>query len=379
MAGIVASRTIVTMLPAPSLFSTAVSCDPPAQSSLEAAYPVPHLVLPFASSSDEACQALLPTLVLPNLTRLLALANPPRGLPATSTPSTIAPANAADFDPELTLTPPHEWVLAQALGLGDITTAALTALDGCLPWAAAMSRPLLASPDTPAAWFSPCHQEVGTGQVTLHPPATLGLSDAHSQALMAALQPLALEDGITLTWVAADRWLAQGQVFAHLPSASLDRVAGRSIAGWLSSGPAAAGLRRLQSEAQMLYYNHPANDEREAQRLAPVNAFWISGSGIFPPGARHAAPELVVPQTLRTAALQGHWAGWQQAWQTLDAEVLPAWLDLAQRNQPLRITLCGERSSLSFDLTPRSAWQGLQQKISSFFTPLRSSQLLKQL
>ncbi len=379
MAGIVASRTIVTMLPAPSLFATAVSCAPPAQSSLEAAHPVPHLVLPFASSSDEACQALLPTLVLPNLTRLLSLANPPRGLPATSTPSTAAPANAADFDPELTLTPPHEWVLAQALGLVDITTADLAALDGRLPWAAAMSRPLLASPDTPAAWFSPCHQEVGTGQVTLHPPATLGLSDAHSQALMAALQPLALEDGIRLHWVAADRWLAQGPTFASLPSASLDRVAGRSIAGWLSSGPAAAGLRRLQSEAQMLYYNHPANDEREAQRLAPVNAFWISGSGACPPGARHTAPELVVPQTLRTAALQGHWAGWQQAWQTLDAEVLPAWLDLARRGQPLRITLCGERSSLSFDLTPRSAWQGMRQKISGFFTTLCLTNLLNQL
>ena len=340
---------------------------------------MPHLVLPFASSSDEACQALLPALVLPNLTRLLALANPPRGLPATSTPSTIAPANAADFDPELTLTPPHEWVLAQALGLVDVTAADLAALDGRLPWAAVMSGPLLESTDTPAAWFSPCHQEVGTGQVTLHPPATLDLSDAHSQALMAALQPLALEDGIRLHWVAADRWLAQGPVFASLPSASLDRVAGRSIAGWLSSGPAAAGLRRLQSEAQMLYYNHPANDEREAQRLAPVNAFWISGSGLCPPGARHAAPELVVPQTLRTAALQGHWAGWQQAWQTLDAEVLPAWLDLARRGQPLRITLCGERSSQSFDLTPRRAWQGMRQKISVFFTPLRLTELLNQL
>ena len=368
------------MLPAPSLFATALSSNRPAQSSLEATHPVPHLVLPFASSSDEACQALLPTLVLPNLTRLLALANPPHSLPPT--PANAAPGdapNASDFDPELTLTPPHEWVLAQVLGLVDVTTADLAALDGRLPWAAAMSRPLLETPNTPAAWFSPCHQEVGTGQVTLHPPATLGLSDAHSQALMAALQPLALEDGITLTWVAADRWLAQGPVFAHLPSASLDRVAGRSIAGWLSSGPAAAGLRRLQSEAQMLYYNHPANDEREAQRLAPVNAFWISGSGACPSGASHAAPELVVPQTLRTAALQGHWTGWQQAWQTLDAEVLPAWLNHAQRGQPLRITLCGERSSLSFDLTPRSAWQGIRQKISSFFTTLRLTELLKQL
>jgi hypothetical protein len=330
---------------------------------------VPHLVLPFASSSDEACQARLPTLALPHLTQLLALAGQQRS---------VQHAPPGD-DPELTLTPPHEWVLAQALGLVDATTAGQGAADGQLPWAAHTAHHLLATPQTPAAWFIPCHQEVGTGQVTLHPPATLTLSDAHSQALMAALQPLALEDGIALHWVAADRWLAQGPVFADLPSASLDRVAGRSIAGWLSTGPAAAGLRRLQSEAQMLYYNHPANDEREAQRLAPINAFWISGSGACPPTARHTAPELVVLDHLRQPALQGDWARWQQAWQSLDAQVLPAWLAHARRGQALRLTLCGERTSLQLDCAPRSAWQGLQHKISNIFGTYRTSDKLLQL
>lgn len=337
-------------------------CAAPAQAG-QPPSPTPHLLIPFADSTDEGCQALRPTLALPHLQRLLALASH-RQHTVCASPGT---------DAELSLTPPHEWALAQALGLVDAATASGGVADGQLPWAAWAAHAQLASPDTAAAWFTPCHQEVGAGQVTLHTPDRLALSDAHSQALMAALQPLAAEDGIALSWVAADRWLAQGPVFADLPSASLDRVVGRHIGPWLGTGPQAAGLRRLQSEAQMLFYTHPAHDERVAQHLPPINAFWVSGSGVCPAHARHQAPELVLADALRTPALQGDWASWQQAWQTLDAEVLPAWLAHAQRGLPLRLTLCGDRASLTLNWAPRRPWQVAGQRFLSFFATQRLS------
>lgn len=335
---------------------------------------VPHLVLPWAISSEEACQALWPQLALPTLQRLFALSSSQR----------LETWAAPDTDPELTLTPPHEWVLARAWGLLPPHCGSILAprqADGQLPWAAFVAA--LATPGdpvpSPAAWFTPCHQEVGTGQVSLSPPAWLDLSAAHSQALMEALRPLAQEDGIDLQWLTPTCWLAQGPVFDALPSASLDRVTGRSIAPWLSTGPAAASLRRLQTEAQMLFYNHPANDEREAQRQVPVNAFWISGSGACPPTARRRAPELVVPNALRHAALQGDWAAWREAWQWLDAQALPAWLQHAQRGHPMRLTLCGERASLQLDFSPRNIWQNARHKISSIFGTSRITGVLYQL
>ena len=63
-----------------------------------------------------------------------------------------------------------------------------------------------------AAWFMPAHQEVGMDHVSLHPPESLRLDDATSQQLMQALAPLAAEDGISLHWVSAHRWLAVGEV-----------------------------------------------------------------------------------------------------------------------------------------------------------------------
>ena len=313
-----------------------------------------HLLLPFASVLDEGCQSSLGTLALPHLTRLLALG------------PTVTPETPAPTDGERTLTPPHERAHSALLGMN--------APDGQVPWAAWSTH----SP-TAAAWFTPCHQEVGNGHVTLHDPQALALSEAHSRALLAALQPWAQEDGITLTWHATDRWLAQGAVFEGLATASLDRVVGRSIAPWLPMAPAAAPLRRLQNEAQMLFYTHPAHDERVAAGLAPVNAFWISGSGACPPGAQTSAAQVTVDDRLRTPALRGDWAAWQQAWQQLDAEVLPAWLARAQAGERVQLTLCGERNFTTLTWGPRSPWQRLGNTISSFFGTQRLSALLSPL
>jgi hypothetical protein len=318
---------------------------------LPSATPPAHLLLPFAAALDEGCQHLHPQMVLPHLTRLLALG-------PTVTPEAPAPA-----DGELALTAPHERAHAALLGLG--------APDGQVPWAAWHTR----SPQA-AAWFSPCHQEVGNGHVTLHDPQALGLSEAHSRALLAALQPWAQEDGIALTWHAPDRWLAQGPAFEGLATASLDRVVGRSIAPWLPMAPAAAPLRRLQNEAQMLFYTHPAHDERVAAGLAPVNAFWISGSGACPPNALPSAAPVTVDTRLRTPALRGDWAAWQQAWHQLDAELLPTWLARAQAGERVQLTLCGERGFTTLAWGPRSTWQRLGTQISSLFGTQRFTPLL---
>lgn len=313
---------------------------------MSAAAPPPEtahcLLLPLAFATDEGCQKLLLQLKLPHLERLWALG------------PTVTPEKPAQIDGELTLTPPHERAYASLLGFG--------APDGELPWAAWET-----SCPQAAAWFTPCHQEVGNGQVSLNDPQALALSETHSRALLAALQPWAKDDGIALSWHSPQRWLAQGPVFEGLATASLDRVVGRSIAPWLPMAPTAAPLRRLQNEAQMLFYTHPAHDERVALGLAPVNAFWISGSGASHSTLRPAQTDVVVDHRLRAPALRGDWAAWQQAWQQLDAEVLPTWLTRAQAGESVQLTLCGERSCTTLRWGTRSAWQRLNAKILSFF------------
>lgn len=277
-----------------------------------------HLLVPFAAASDPACQERMTGLALPNLGSLLALLQAGETL-------------AGD---DYSFSTPHERALARAIGLeGE---------DGRLPWAA------LAHPDIPGpqAWFHLCHFQVGMDQVQLVPANQLDIQPDESAALMQAIEPLCREDGLTLTMDTPGRWHAQGPALAGLRCASLDRVAGRSVDGWMATSPtdpqAERWLRRLQNEAQMLFYTHPVNDAREARRALTLNGFWADGAGSLSPGVMHkAAPE--VADHLRQPALSADWSSWSQAWTALDAGPMARLLDAARSGHPVTLTLCGER------------------------------------
>lgn len=298
------------------------------------------MIVPFASSQDPGALARLPELHLPHLQALLGRLQPQ----ALSTPA------MEEDGPHL----PHEWALAQALGLQ--RTDADAAVAG-LPWAAAHSE----HPTEPHAWFTPCHYQIGMGHVRLIPPADLALSAEDSQALCQALAALCHEDGIELRWLSAERWLARGQALRGVTSLSVDRVSGRAIeTQHLHQNPA---LKRLHNEAQMLFYTQAAHDGRVAQGLLPINGFWLSAAGACSQPIDPATAPGVL-DALRTPALRGDWAAWAQAWQGLDADLAEA-LARLQAGQAMSLTLCGERHSQRWH-TPHPAtspWRERWQRL----------------
>jgi hypothetical protein len=305
-----------------------------------------HLLVPFAGASAPPCHALLPAMRLPHLTALL---------------SELMLAGT-DSGHDHTLCMPHERALAQALGLGQLG-------DGAIPWAAAQGE----NHATPQAWFTPCHFQVRTDQVTLQDPDQLALGDDHSRPLFDALAPFCAEDGITLTYEGPTRWHASGEPLRHLRCASLDRVSGRSVADWTPDNPTGdAGvqlLKRLQSEAQMLFYTQPVNDQREAAGRPSVNGFWLHGAGALDAGFK-AAPAPTMPQALRLAALRSDWAAWQQAWEQLDTSHMLPLLQRAKAGESITLTLCGERNAQTWHNTRA---RGALARLGQFITAMRGA------
>ncbi|MEO6972278.1 MAG: phosphoglycerate mutase [Rhodoferax sp.] len=289
-----------------------------------------HLLIPFAASSSPVGQQALEHLSLPNLEKLLAR---------------LVLSNTDEADAS-SLTPAHERARARALGL--------SAPDGHVPWAArqAMQTGLAQQVSASAAWawITPCHWNVHADYIMMDNPQALTLQVSESQVLLDAMRPYFEEDGITLHYAAPTQWLACGEVFRELATASLDRVVGCDIDAWLPKAAHAAALRRLQSEMQMLLYTHPATDERAARGLVPVNSFWVSGAGALPTSwSEPALEEPVLPDTLREAALAGDWATWSRCWRELDGTACAALLRALQAGHSVRLTLCGERSALTFE------------------------------
>jgi hypothetical protein len=290
-----------------------------------------HLLIPFAACLSEACAPALSCLKLPHLEQLLARL-------------TAEPLDEGDA---LSLSTPHERALARALGL--------SAPDGLLPWAA-----IEASKNYPTggawAFITPCHWQVGANHIAMSGQALPDFSEAESRALMAAMQPYFEEDGLALHFDSPNRWLASGDVFKDLPTASLDRVVGRNVENWMPRSVGAAPLRRLQNEMQMLLYTHPINDARSARGVLPVNSFWLSGTGALASKVT-AKPAPLVVNTLRTAALNEDWSTWAQAWQMLDATECAALLASLKQGAHVQLTLCGERNAQSFAVKYQSPFK----------------------
>lgn len=321
-----------------------------------------HLLIPYASTLSEGCQQALATLKLPQLDKLL------RQITLTATDS-------AD---ENTLIPPHERALAAAHG---IYKANLTP-DGQVPWgawhAAQAGHPVVATEHW--AVITPCHWAVQTNHITMIAPRALDLQEDESRQLLAAMQPYFAEDGITLVYDTATRWLARGDVFAGLATASPYRVLGARVDDWIPKADAAKGLRRLQQEMQMLLYTHPLTDARASRGLPAVNSFWVSGTGALPLGpVQPAGVRPTVPVSLRDAAVRNDWAAWSQAWQQIDATEYAQLLATLQRGHDVMLTLCGERSAQTYTGAPKGLSKRLIQGISSFLDPKSSSTIISSL
>lgn len=312
-----------------------------------------HLVIPFANPPSPGAPAGAPSGAvhgasarrmphLPHLQALLA-----HGERAESSPE----AQPEGGEPMLTLSMPHERVLAEALGL--------PGGDGTLPWAAWHARQAgIVAPQPGSAWglLTPCHWSLGTERLTMLDPASLGLDEEASRSLLGAVRSLFEEEGIAIEYLGPHAWLIHHPELEGLRCASPDRVIARNVDLWLPADRAARRLRRLQSEVQMLLHTHPLNAQREARGERAVNSVWLSGCGALPPDwAPGPAPR--ADERLRAPALAGDSQAWCAAFEALDASLLAEALAAVRAGRRLRLTLCGEARARSWTLARRPAWR----------------------
>ncbi len=272
---------------------------------------------------------------------------------------------------ENSLSMPHERAIARAHGI--------EAPDGCIPLAALDAG--RGNEHEAFGWITPCHWHVAMDHISMSHSSQLQLTVQDAQAVFEAVSPYFEQDGIVVEMQSPQRWLARGEVFRDLPTASLDRVDGGNIDRWIPRIKAASALRRLQQETQMLLYTHQVNDRRQSAGLLPINSFWISGTGALPVSAQGTAPAAMeVSGKLRDPALAQDWAAWSAAWRELDSTHLASLGSALDKGESISLTLCGERSSRTWTSpSGRSYWRGLGARMAGVFSGKRVPQVLEAL
>jgi hypothetical protein len=270
---------------------------------IEGRTPTRHWVIAYAAPDSEALRAAmnnaLDTLYLPNLQKLL------RRMACVSKLSTT-PEGVSAF------LMPHESA-PQLMG----------------------ARPLLGK----EAIMTPCHWQVGMNEVILLNPKELALNEDESRQLLSAIQPYFEEDGLQVVYESPLVWRVTGDLLDGLPLASIDRVVGQNIKPWMPEHQRAKTLQRLQSEMQMLLYQHPVNDERSLKGRWTVNSFWLHRrlEQLYPDSA-----DFGVALDLRETVGPFNAKLWQQAWQHLDATLCTSLYQALDQNHEISLSLCSE-------------------------------------
>ncbi|WP_171013976.1 phosphoglycerate mutase [Chitinivorax sp. B] len=168
----------------------------------------------------------------------------------------------------------HHW-LAQRFGMST---------DGMLPWA---PLSLLLDGTEPAGdyWMraDPVHLQVNRDQLILADSGILSITQYEADAIMASLNQHFSEDGLHFIAPYPNRWYLRCNQTPHITVVPVEHVIGQDIHRHLPQGHDAMHWHHLLNELQMLLYNHPVNDARDAAGDPTINSIWPWGGGTLPP------------------------------------------------------------------------------------------------
>jgi hypothetical protein len=232
--------------------------------------------------------------------------------------------------------------------------------------AAALTREHLAGDADGSSWLSadPAWVQPDLSGARLLACGQLQLSMDEALALAEPLKPVFSDAGMSLEVSSPDRWHVRLPSPMPLPDFDApEQALGEDLYEHLPQGPDGRRWRVLLNEVQVLLHQHPANTQRRARGLPPVNSVWLWGGGVLPqrvvtplPGAigedvllLALAKRAGIPvQSRDQASVSAAAAGWLIDLQDLAADDIAAtWWPLLQaqaRRQPLMLSFAsGER------------------------------------
>jgi hypothetical protein len=170
-----------------------------------------------------------------------------------------------------------------------------------------------------APWWSltPCHLHLGLDHAMLVDPGQLALAPDEAEALAAAVAEAFSAAGLALRWPRPDHWFALGAPW-RLQAWPWTLASGRNVVAWQPTGDDGRAWRRLLTEIQMIWHDHPVNQARVERGQRPVNALWLNGfvlgtrTSSAPPGSlvhAGASPGALLTARPALAGLAGR-AGW---------------------------------------------------------------------
>ena len=135
----------------------------------------------------------------------------------------------------------------------------------------------------------PVHLEMRHTQFLLRPEVQLSADEATQ--LCASLNEHFVDEDLHFIAPHPQRWYIKTERAPGMRTHSLDEVTGRNAHAYLPTGQDAMRWHKVCSEIQIIFFDHPVSQAREARGELPINSLWLWGGG-------HATDQLTRPYTM---------------------------------------------------------------------------------
>ncbi|MFW5432218.1 MAG: hypothetical protein ACKE5M_01180 [Methylophilaceae bacterium] len=127
-------------------------------------------------------------------------------------------------------------------------------------------------------YAAPVNMMLGRDSFFLSEPAPLPMTNDESLAIIASLNQHFSQDGYYF-YLQEGIWFLGLDTDPNMTTTDVNQVLNKDVASYQPKGGGSLAWAALQNEIQMLLFNHPVNDQREAQGQPIMNSLWCYGLG----------------------------------------------------------------------------------------------------
>ena len=145
------------------------------------------------------------------------------------------------------------------------------------------SQGVTVNPNTCIARIEPIHIHAARDHLVLTSTQILDIKASEADALFESVKDVFAEMSSITHRSKPHKWFIESSALQTLSTVSTAQAEGRNIDHWMPSDTSQEGVarqwRKWQNEIQMIWFNHPVNEARQAEGMLSINSVWISGNG----------------------------------------------------------------------------------------------------
>jgi hypothetical protein len=145
------------------------------------------------------------------------------------------------------------------------------------------SQGVTVNPNTCVARIEPVHIHAARDHLVLTSTQILDIQASEADALFDSVKDIFAEMSTVTHRSMPHKWFIESTALESLSTVSTAQAEGRNIDHWMPSDTSVEGVarqwRKWQNEIQMIWFNHPVNEARQAEGMLSINSVWISGNG----------------------------------------------------------------------------------------------------